>query len=264
MQRQLQRATIRSIQVLGPLGRGAYAEVHLVAVPVDGQLKLCAQKLLLLAPPPTPAAMAAPQQGNSSSNSSCCAPPPRPSPPEPPSRQQLKLSSAGDFQRERSMHQLCFGCPFIVQVLAAKTAPAAMLLLMQFAEHGSLAQAYQVSPGGTGQAGQEMEVYTAASAGYHCPGASAKDWLHTVADKPSPSMVCGPQYAASPWHSLLGRGLTSERVFLVVATVAAAGFAAAATHFTRVFLVCQRMKCQLRLVVPSVLVAPGPPGGRAP
>jgi hypothetical protein len=166
VQRQLQRATIRSIQVLRPLGRGAYAQVQLVAVPVNGQLKLCAQKLLLLAPPPTPAAATAPPTDSSSSSSpelpsSCSTSPPPPSAPHLPPIQQLKPSSAGDFQRERSMHQLCTGCPFIVQVLAAKTAPATMLLLMQFAEHGSLAQAYQV---GTGSVTEATIVVLAGSA----------------------------------------------------------------------------------------------------
>jgi hypothetical protein len=56
----------------------------------------------------------------------------------------LKVSSLQDFDREKSMHRLCAGCPFVVELLAAKLGTGHMLLLMEYAERGSLMQALQV------------------------------------------------------------------------------------------------------------------------
>ena len=60
----------------------------------------------------------------------------------------LRVSSLQDFDREKSMHRLCAGCPFVVELLAAKLGPGHMSLLLEYAERGSLMQAIQVCQGG--------------------------------------------------------------------------------------------------------------------
>lgn len=158
-QRCIQRATIKDVVVLRPLGEGAYAWVDLVAVPVQSPCgqpgkkvpKVCAGKLLL---PPTPASatdaaqqvLAAPQPSSSAAAAACALA--RWTAAAAARRGPVKPTNACAYAKQKSAHAACAGSPFVVQLLAAKAGRAGhMLMLLEFAEHGSLGDLLPVKAG---------------------------------------------------------------------------------------------------------------------
>lgn len=115
---------------LRSLGRGAFAAVELVSMPVAGKRKLLVCKKLMS------------DTKTGETNSAAChvslqqqqpwsgqlqLPPP------------LKLSSLQDWSREVTMHRETAGCPFVLQLLGAKRCRAGnMLLLTEYAAAGSI------------------------------------------------------------------------------------------------------------------------------
>jgi serine/threonine protein kinase len=150
-QRALQRAPTRDIAVLRRLGEGAYAYVDLCAVAGAGGARLCAGKLLVPPPPPPPPqqpedAAAAAQQPEDAA----AAPPPAPPPPcalarwtaaAEAARGPVKPTPQCMWAKQKAAYARCAGSPFVVQMLASKTGRGGhMLLLLEFAEHGSLSE----------------------------------------------------------------------------------------------------------------------------
>lgn len=128
---------------LRELGRGAFAAVELVSMPVAGKRKLLVCKKLLTEETIQQQQSAAvncqqpqaeqqehyqqQQQQESSQQLQLQVPPP------------LKASSVQDWSREVTMHRETAGCPFVLQLLAAKKCRAGnMLLLTEYAAAGSL------------------------------------------------------------------------------------------------------------------------------
>lgn len=104
-QAQLQRSGVSAITHIRCLGHGAYAAVDLVSMRVGAARKLLVSKRL--------------QQQT----------------------QTLRPSSQADWEREASMHRACAGCPFVLQLLAAKRCRSGeLLLLTEYASRGSITQ----------------------------------------------------------------------------------------------------------------------------
>jgi len=145
LQVHLQRATASCMVPLRSLGRGAFAEVELVSMPVAGQRKLLVCKKLAsqdTAQQPQPGTCQGQthheeqlkhhqqqkqQQQQQQELQKLQVPPP------------LKPSSLQDWSREVTMHRETAGCPFVLQLLAAKKCRAGnMLLLTEYAAAGSM------------------------------------------------------------------------------------------------------------------------------
>lgn len=155
-QAQLQRATASHMVPLRELGRGAFAAVHLASMPVAGKRKLLVcKKLLTQETIQQSSAVSQQEQLAQGQPQQQLQPQPqqRQKQPQPqsqdhhPKQQEqrqslpppLKASSLQDWSREVTMHRESAGCSFVLQLLAAKKCRAGnLLLLTEFAEHGSL------------------------------------------------------------------------------------------------------------------------------
>jgi hypothetical protein len=147
VQAHLQRATASHMVPVRELGRGAFAAVELVSMPVAGKRKLLVCKKLL-----TEETIQQQQQQSAAVSSQQLQ---EKQQQEQPQQQQLlqqslqqlqlqapppfKASSLQDWSREVTMHRETAGCPFVLQLLAAKKCRAGnMLLLTEYAAAGSL------------------------------------------------------------------------------------------------------------------------------
>ncbi|KAI8469755.1 MAG: kinase-like domain-containing protein [Monoraphidium minutum] len=135
-QRAIQRAPIKDVAVLRRLGEGAYAYVDLVAIG-GAAPKLCAGKLLC--PPPPEAAPAPPAGAAAAAAAAPCALA-RWTAAAAAARGPIKPTPPSMFAKQKAAYARCAGSPFVVQLLAAKSGRGGhMLLLLEWAEHGSLA-----------------------------------------------------------------------------------------------------------------------------
>lgn len=125
VQALLQRAPTSCIVPLRALGRGAFAAIDLVSMPVGGAHKVLVCKRLAH-PDGTDVTRGINQQQQEQQHQAVVPP-------------TLKSSSVQDWSREASMHRQCAGCPFVLQLLAAKRCrTGSLLLLTEYAAAGSL------------------------------------------------------------------------------------------------------------------------------
>uniref|UniRef100_A0A383VY31 Protein kinase domain-containing protein n=1 Tax=Tetradesmus obliquus TaxID=3088 RepID=A0A383VY31_TETOB len=121
----VQRATTNCIVPVRTLGTGAFGQVDLVSIPVAGERKLLVRKMLV------PGSSRSSLDGNATATTAQAAVHKAPA--------ALKPSSLQDWNNETTMHRECAGCPFVLQLLAAKRCRSGnMLLLLEYAALGSL------------------------------------------------------------------------------------------------------------------------------
>jgi serine/threonine protein kinase len=165
-QRCLQKALLKDVTVLRPLGEGAYAWVDLLQLSVKSKCgtpgktvpRVVAGKLLL------PDGAADNIDGGRAGGGGGAGPPgcvlARWTATAAAARGPVKPTPPCAFVKQKRVHAECQGSSFVVQLLAAKQGrDGHMLMLLEFAEHGSLADF--LPDGGAAAAGSSDEVVAA-------------------------------------------------------------------------------------------------------